>query len=1154
MKEDNEAAARQTFDFDVFISYSRKDLDVARAFERALRGYRPPHEGGTPPPYLKVFRDQSDMTGTDYSSSIRKHLENSRKLLVVCSPDAARSKYVDDEIATFAKLHGAEHIVPVLWRGLPNNEVTDDSRDSAAFPPQLTAALSMPLAAEYRGCPLRLGGIRRGDFAQSWFWVLSNLLGKPREEIEQREMKRQQRSRNRWIGGLSVVAAMLAGLTVWALISAAEARRQAKIARAGELVAESRALQGAQVDVAQRRAMIAAEAVARLQRVGAGSADANRGLADALGRLPLRILSFDAHPKPAAFTFAADGLSLFRASGGKLQRWHLSSGRLEAETAIASDAAMLVMSPRRSEVGVLDERGQFTVWEFGAANARRVSQPVANVKCAAIDATGARSATVVSAESPSSQELQIREISGDKLVYRLRLPEASHAERGEADNEPCVEFSPAESNATLVLVRLRYQADGEVFRRGALVLNLPAEAHHEVITLLPTAWSARQLERLVRAGLGKYFHRAGAAVNEQEFANAWVDDVSKAEIARLLEEATGIELPSSDADSLETLEALIGWYEAQRWRSRHPANVREWRDGERIQFVRDRDTVLDIPPLIDIGKDLVAIEPPAWGTRRVAAGTPSAVSPDRSRYALWISDGEDPVVPLLRPSRLEIRQSSDGEMRAVIPGSGGRLARFTLDSSALITAVGPLVRYWAVNGGEEIYRLNARHPVSALLESPGGRYLAVSAEDHSVDVWDIAHPQERLRVPEASAASLSNDGERLALVMRQTLQVIDVANARLVVMAPLMGAANLVQWSSDRRYLAATRQRGAFEFMEPGSAYPCQLFDMQQSAKQIWSATECKSAAFSPDARAVAFVSLDGKLTLLDLPTATPRWTLTRPGLRGVTFAATGSTLLADVQRPNWNANDSQPGALVLQASDGAIKRTIDGEGVSATDAEASRIAIARHGEGVIVYRVADGSVLNKLVPPPTLSDVYGLAFAGKDRLNMLTSNKASTFIGASFHTEEAVISWDLKRNGPFSQLPTSKNTARDYTETLVQEEMPYFEGTVLGMDGRYAAARVFTSKGVYWEIGSDYARSHLSVWDLEPRVPREIFRQPGGRVLQITPGGASILVRTEDSIRVWSTIAPEDPHALCARINPVPTREQWEAVLGAEEHELSCP
>jgi TIR domain len=119
--------------FDVFLSYSRKDREIAARLENALERHRFPKSLKTSKRTLNVFRDESDIAAAeDYHRTIEEHLRGSAKLVVVCSPDARKSKYVEDEIRRFIENHGEHDIIPVLVRGKANNETTDDNEK--AFP------------------------------------------------------------------------------------------------------------------------------------------------------------------------------------------------------------------------------------------------------------------------------------------------------------------------------------------------------------------------------------------------------------------------------------------------------------------------------------------------------------------------------------------------------------------------------------------------------------------------------------------------------------------------------------------------------------------------------------------------------------------------------------------------------------------------------------------------------------------------------------------------------------------------------------------------------------------------------------------------------------------------------------------------------------
>ena len=161
--------------FDAFISYSRHDMEFARRLERALESYQPPSGLGLPQRRLRVFRDETDFTGVKYFEAVDKHLGEAARLLVLCSPEARKSPYVNDEIQRFARQRSAAEIVPILIAGVPNNEAGQAQKDQEAFPDALVELLEMPRAIEYRRFDSKKDKLDREAFSGSWFSVLAEI-------------------------------------------------------------------------------------------------------------------------------------------------------------------------------------------------------------------------------------------------------------------------------------------------------------------------------------------------------------------------------------------------------------------------------------------------------------------------------------------------------------------------------------------------------------------------------------------------------------------------------------------------------------------------------------------------------------------------------------------------------------------------------------------------------------------------------------------------------------------------------------------------------------------------------------------------------------------------------------------------------------------
>jgi formylglycine-generating enzyme required for sulfatase activity len=200
--------------YDAFISYSRRDKAFATLLHKALETYRPPKDLSVPQRHPRIFRDEQDFTGAEYHNSLDKHLRQSAKLIVICSPAARESLYVNDEIRRFVKIRGAESIIPILLSGIPNNEGKPGREPELAFPEALCEVLATPLASDYRGFDPVKKKIKKSPFEDAWHKTLADLYGKSRSEIEQRERKRKMRRRRvaATVGSLALI--LIIG-TIW---------------------------------------------------------------------------------------------------------------------------------------------------------------------------------------------------------------------------------------------------------------------------------------------------------------------------------------------------------------------------------------------------------------------------------------------------------------------------------------------------------------------------------------------------------------------------------------------------------------------------------------------------------------------------------------------------------------------------------------------------------------------------------------------------------------------------------------------------------------------------------------------------------------------------------------------------------------------------
>ena len=116
----------ERYDYYAFISYSHKDEVWAKWLQTSLESYKLPsiirkESNGLPKKIRPIFRDKTDITpGNKIRENLRRELESSRYLIVICSTNSAQSQYVNHEVETFEKMGRSDRIIPVIVEGHPN--------------------------------------------------------------------------------------------------------------------------------------------------------------------------------------------------------------------------------------------------------------------------------------------------------------------------------------------------------------------------------------------------------------------------------------------------------------------------------------------------------------------------------------------------------------------------------------------------------------------------------------------------------------------------------------------------------------------------------------------------------------------------------------------------------------------------------------------------------------------------------------------------------------------------------------------------------------------------------------------------------------------------------------------------------------------------
>ena len=116
---------QQTFKYFAFISFQSSDAREAVRLQHAIERYRLPailckQDNSIPRRIKPLYCYINDMhAGEELMQELKSRMEQSRYLIVVCSPRAAQSTYINSGIDYFISLGRSDSIIPIIVDGVP---------------------------------------------------------------------------------------------------------------------------------------------------------------------------------------------------------------------------------------------------------------------------------------------------------------------------------------------------------------------------------------------------------------------------------------------------------------------------------------------------------------------------------------------------------------------------------------------------------------------------------------------------------------------------------------------------------------------------------------------------------------------------------------------------------------------------------------------------------------------------------------------------------------------------------------------------------------------------------------------------------------------------------------------------------------------------
>jgi eukaryotic-like serine/threonine-protein kinase len=221
-----------------FISYSHRDRQWGEWLHKAIESYRVParlagtsgRHGVVPKKLFPIFRDRTELSAAGgLDVALQNALDQSRCLIIICSPASAASRWVNEEILYFKRRGGEDRILCLIVDGEPGASAGNQP-ERECFPPALRFKLgpdgalsdtpAEPLAADLREQADGRDGAR--------LKILAGLLGVGFDDLKRRDLQTRNRRLAVLAGISTAVSAAMVVLAVKAFVAqkAAERSRQ----------------------------------------------------------------------------------------------------------------------------------------------------------------------------------------------------------------------------------------------------------------------------------------------------------------------------------------------------------------------------------------------------------------------------------------------------------------------------------------------------------------------------------------------------------------------------------------------------------------------------------------------------------------------------------------------------------------------------------------------------------------------------------------------------------------------------------------------------------------------------------------------------------------------------------------------------------------
>lgn len=204
--------------WDIYVLAAQSDSEDANRLAESIRRYRLPADITLSQDDADYRRIVVDTQETPFDGHVQEQLDDSRTLVVLCSPDAKANAAVNQRLSAFLATHDRDCVIAVIVRGEPDEAFPESFRERKVVRhilPNHRVVERMetiePVAADLRADTAKR---KRQLLRYETVRIVASVLRLHPDDLEQRQHARQRRALVRALSIAAAVVIVISGIFI----------------------------------------------------------------------------------------------------------------------------------------------------------------------------------------------------------------------------------------------------------------------------------------------------------------------------------------------------------------------------------------------------------------------------------------------------------------------------------------------------------------------------------------------------------------------------------------------------------------------------------------------------------------------------------------------------------------------------------------------------------------------------------------------------------------------------------------------------------------------------------------------------------------------------------------------------------------------------